>query len=115
MDKNHPLAILACSVATLAILFAIIVALAGCATLEPDAVRAYVGHDSHALQHQPFTDHPTNYGESSVNLELHWQRGRTFVDMSEGYTFNGSELCDHTTCGGKETFKARVGVDLWSK
>jgi hypothetical protein len=115
MDKNNPLAVLVCGMLFLFILFAALASLSGCAALEPDAVRAYAGHDSHALQHQPFTANPTNYGESDVNLELHWQKGPAFVDLSEGYIFSGSALCDHQMCGGRETFKARVGLELWSK
>lgn len=115
MDKNHPLAVLLSGVLFLLIVFGTAIALAGCSTLEPDAVRVYVEHESHALQHQPFTSNPTNYGDQSVNLELHWQKGPAFLDLSEGYTFNGDQMCDYRVCGGRETFKARVGVDIWNK
>ncbi len=115
MDKNHPLAILACSTLFLLVVFCSIIALAGCSTLEPDAIRVVTEHESHALQHQPFTSSPTNYGANSVNLELHWQKGPAFLDLSEGYMFNGDQMCNWKVCGGRETFKARVGVDIWSK
>src|SRR5207237_6122474 len=39
--------------------------IAGCATLEPNAVRAFVGHESHTTQHAPFTSHQTNYGRGA--------------------------------------------------
>ena len=58
-------------------------ALCGCASLEPDAITAEVGHESHATQHEPLTDHPSNYGRNEIGLAARWQRGRFFGEVAK--------------------------------
>src|SRR5262249_50920099 len=95
--SENPLVVMAAGLFTLLTVFAMVLAVAGCATVEPNSVRVYGEHVSHLTQHEPFTDHPTNYGYNAINVEAHWQSGPVFVDVAEGYVLE-SKL--NNACGG---------------
>lgn len=79
--------------------------LSGCALL-PDSVRPELEHLSHATQHEPFTDHPTNYGAEIAGLMLHWDLPHAYLEVGEGYSLDPrSEIL-----GPREQFSARIGV-----
>jgi hypothetical protein len=88
--------------------YLLLLLLTGCATLEPDAVRVEATHISSISQH--FASPPTNYGVPVIpSVELHWQHGPVFVDMSEGYNWryrDGGALP-----GPGEVFTGRVGYE----
>lgn len=85
--------------------------LTACATLEPDAITAEVAHESHATQHEPLTDHPTNYGRTELGLAARWSRGRFFGEVSEGYSFQGTD----GSPAPREVFELKLGVDIWQR
>lgn len=89
----------------------VVLTLTGCATLLPDAITAEVAHESHATQHEPCTNHPTEYGRNTIGLAARWERGRFFGEVSEGYSFHGND----GSPAPKDVFEARVGVDIWRK
>lgn len=90
---------------------AALLALAGCATLEPNAIRVELDHTSHASQH--FGPNPTNYGFDAVAVDAHWQRKGLFLDLSEGYVVERKE---YGACGAlwgpHEVFQGRVGYEF---
>lgn len=82
----------------------------GCAAL-PNTISPVVTHVSHASQHEPFTNHPTNYGFSEVGIQAHWHLFKgAFLDAEEGYNLNSR---DGQACGGlyggHEVFTATMG------
>ena len=52
---------------------ALSVSLTGCAELIPNTISPEFEHESHALQHVPFTSNPTNYGGEKFNLVAGWK------------------------------------------
>lgn len=79
--------------------------LSGCALL-PDSVRPEIEHLSHVTQHEPFTDHPTEYGANLANLLLHWDLPHAYIELGEGYSLAPrSEIM-----GPREQFSARIGL-----
>lgn len=85
-----------------------LVALAGCAAIEPTDVRMEVNHTSHVLQH--FCADPTNYGFTDLAAVVHWDiKGRFYAEMSEGIDVGGRSDKQ------REAFNARAGIKLWSK
>jgi len=56
------------------------------------------------------------YGYDSVGIDLHWQRGRLGIDISEGAVLGycGANYCEGLY-GAREVFNARVDYALWSK
>jgi len=94
------------------VIFCCLALMAGCATLEPNAVRAFVGHESHATQHEPFTNHTTNYGRGAeVGIITHWQRGPMSIDLSESYSLQGTDGA-HVP---REAFELKAGWEVWHR
>src|SRR5271165_4993200 len=61
---------------------------AGCA-LAPNTVTPEFTHQSHTLQHEPFSRSPQSCGANLVDLDLHWRLPHNFtLDVSEGYDLN---------------------------
>lgn len=92
--------------------------MAGCTTLEPNAIRVYGEHVSHASQH--FESPATNYGYDTVNVEAHWEHKGAFLDLSEGINLeradcevNGKDNGYGGLWGPREVFQARIGYE-WS-
>ncbi len=85
--------------------------LQGCALL-PDYVGPEIEHMSHATQHEPLTDHPTNYGSEILGLTVEWSKpgGGLYVDVTEGIDL---DPCRRNFCGEiagpLEQFTARIG------
>ena len=74
VENDHMKILAACTLLTLG----------GCA-LVPNSVRPEFEHISHATQHEPFTNHPTEYGANMANLVLHWDLPRHFsLELAEG-------------------------------
>ena len=88
--------------------------LCACATITPNDIRLEAEHLSHATQHEPFTDHPTNYGANLINAIAHWDVGRCgYVELGEGYNFSHSwpDINAHgEIIGPREEFTARAGL-----
>lgn len=91
----------------------------GCTVLEPNSVRVYGEHVSHASQH--FGPDPTSYGYDAVNVELHYQRkgvhGTWFADIAEGIVLNAKDSkvtgdCYGGLWGPREVFTARAGYEF---
>jgi hypothetical protein len=92
---------------------ALLAALSGCATLEPNAINVEGEHLSHLTQHRPFTDHPTDYGANELGVIAHWNLGsHAYADVGEGYNFshNWPAINSHgEIVGPREQFTARIG------
>lgn len=94
--------------------------LGGCA-LVPNSVRPEFEHISHATQHEPFTNHPTEYGANMANLVLHWDLPRHFslelaegVDLDKAYTVYGQP--EHgEIMGPREQFSGRISYSIQVK
>ena len=89
----------------------LVAALAGCATLEPDAVRLDAGHQSSIGQH--LQSGPQDFGMNTVNVAATWRRGRWVAEVSEGYAVQGIDACVH--CSSRDVFEAHVGYELWQR
>ena len=94
-----------------------LLALAGCASVEPTSVRVYAEHVSHLTQHEPFTDAPTAYADNLLNVEAHWQHRGAFLDVAEGVSLQGRDT--HVPwqeygalIGPREVFTARAGYEF---
>jgi hypothetical protein len=83
----------------------------GCA-MAPDYIRPEVSHDSHLLQHAPFTAQPTNYGRSLVGVAAIWRRGPWVAEVSESYNFQGGEGTYPDCRAGREAFHGMIGYEI---
>lgn len=87
--------------------------LTGCTALEPNSFRVEAEHISHMTQHEPFTDHPTNIGDESIEMLAHWkvlQHG--YFEIGEGLNVSPHQAgkdCNGGLCGPREIFIARAG------
>lgn len=94
---------------------AMLLVVGGCAAIEPNSVRIYGEHVSHASQH--FGSDPTSYGYDSLNLELHYQHRGLFLDVAEGIVLNSKDTKVSGDCygglwGPREVFTARAGYEF---
>lgn len=91
-------------------LAAAVSALSGCCAL-PD--KGFVGfqHESHMLQHEPFTSTPTNFGSDAAKVSLEWDRGPLRAAVSELYNLdpNGANWDGCSQCP-REAFQADIGL-----
>ena len=91
---------------------AALAALSGCAVL-PDTVTPELEHMSHATQHAPLTDHPTEYGANIAQVDLGWQLApRVALTLAEGIDldrhYSQTPSCGELI-GPREQFTARIG------
>ncbi len=94
--------------------------LGGCA-LVPNSVRPEFEHISHATQHEPFTNHPTEYGANMANLVLHWDLPKHFslelaegIDLDKAYAVYGQP--EHgEIMGPREQFSGRISYSIQVK
>jgi hypothetical protein len=82
----------------------IYITLCGCAALVPDKLITAIDHTSHIEQH--FGEDPTDYGYNTLELGARWERGNTFVEVTDGRTIRG------TLDGMHEVFNARIGYSI---
>jgi hypothetical protein len=97
-----------------AIALLLVIAMCSCATLEPNSIRLYGEHVSHATQH--LQNDPTDYGYNTVNLELHYKVRGVFLDLSEGINLNAKDKnvpwAEYGALDGpREVFQARFGYE----
>jgi hypothetical protein len=83
--------------------------LAGCATyIQPEIV-----HQSHATQHQPFTDSPTRYGSNQAAVVLGWDLPHNVnVELAEGISLDRHYTQSNQYGeieGPREQFTGRIG------
>lgn len=95
-----------------------VLALSGCAAIEPNSIRVYGEHVSHATQH--FESTPTDYGYNAINVEIHYQHKGAFLDIAEGIVLNRKDTqvswCEYGAMAGpRELFTARVGYEFQLK
>jgi len=83
-------------------------ALSGC-VLAPDYLKIEGEHTSHLTQHEPFTDHPTNYGYSGMGVLAKWEAKRP---GSKLYIELGEEVTLEPLDGRHEVFNARAGIEI---
>jgi hypothetical protein len=92
--------------------------LSACAVIEPESVRIVGTHVSSISQH--FGSNPTDYGYQTVGLEVHWEQGRVFEEISDGINLNSRD-CKvgwseyGSLVGPREVFEAKVGMKIWRK
>lgn len=91
---------------------ALVFLMGGCA-IEPNTVRVEFDHTSHATQHAPFTNTPTDYGSNVANVVAHWDTpAHTFVEIGEGMSLD-RHWADTNSCGDvigpREQFTLRIG------
>lgn len=84
--------------------------LQGCAVL-PNTIGPEFEHMSHATQHEPLTDHPTNYGSELLGVTAEWGKSTgPYLDLTESIDL---DPCRMNFCGEiagpKEQFSARLG------
>lgn len=93
-------------------LLLIALALEGCAAL-PNTIAPEFEHMSHATQHEPMTNAPTEYGAEILNLTAEWNlTPRFYIALSEGIALNNRDSCDcgYGEIGGpREQFTGRMG------
>jgi hypothetical protein len=88
-------------------------ALEGCAVL-PNSVGPEFEHMSHATQHEPLTDHPTNYGAEIASVVAHWDvTDRLKIEVAEGVDLDrhwssGTNAGNGEILGPREEFSGRV-------
>jgi hypothetical protein len=89
----------------------VVVLLSGCALI-PDSVRPEIEHMSHATQHEPCTDHPTNYGVNIASVMLHWDLPHAYLEVGDGLALNRPNTSGGygEVWGPREQFTARVGL-----
>jgi hypothetical protein len=89
--------------------------------LLPDSLRLEAEHISHAMQHEPLTNHPTDYRFDSVSLVLRWHFGPVALDLAEGASLDEAttnpqgQLSHGALLGPREVFHARLSVPLWER
>ena len=83
--------------------------LTACATLAPDALRIETAHESHLLEHAPFTNTPTSHGLDRASLIMRWYRGPVTLEVGEGYSFHGMDGC--LDCP-REIFEGRLAYEI---
>lgn len=88
----------------------------GCAALVPDSIRPELEHMSHATQHQPFTNHPTDFDGELASVFAHWDIHGAYLEVGEGVILNRlsaknsqGETAYGEIEGPREQFTARVG------
>ena len=102
---------------------ALTVSMSGCTALKPVSIPIEVEHISHLTQHEPFTDHPTNYGLYTVSAGLKWEPAPHFtITLMEGINVNrgwqwrepdGETVPFHGgLMGGRETFQGRITYEI---
>jgi hypothetical protein len=102
-----------------ALRFVPLIALTGCATVQPAYWDAAITHVSHATQHAG--EHHTEYGYNMAAIGAHWEpTSRLHIDVTEGVVLEPCiQLYAHTECGGlygpREVFTATVGYRFWRK
>lgn len=88
----------------------------GACSYAPRQVSIEADHVSHLTQHRPFSDHPTNFGYTSINVIARWHKRHVYAELSEGLVLNAR---DGRSFGGlwgpREVFTARLGYIIWSK
>lgn len=92
-----------------------LLALVGCAAIEPNSVRVYAEHVSHVSQH--FGTDATSYGYNSINLEVHYQKDGYYLDVAEGINLNSQDKAAAGPCygamyGPREMFTAKAGYEF---
>jgi len=99
----------------LSILFWVI-CLSSCAAL-PNTITPQLTHESHIMQHEPFTNQPTDYGANILETEARWNLPRNFtlsvadgVNLSQQYPQmpGYGEIMGRT----RETFRASFGYSF---
>jgi hypothetical protein len=90
--------------------------LSDCA-LAPNTVTPQLTHESHILQHEPFTSTPTNYFANIAEIEARWKLPHHFVlsvadgvNLARSYPNDPSygEIMGRT----RETFRASIGYSF---
>jgi hypothetical protein len=98
-----------------------LVALSGCAAMQavvPNTVTPEFEHMSHATQHQPFTNQPTNVGSELLNVVVGYELPHNIkLDIAEGIDLDKREYVPGYTSygeiiGPREQFSLRVGYQF---
>jgi hypothetical protein len=89
----------------------ILAALSACSTLQPDALRVEVSHDSHVTAGSTHCTHNcAEDGLTRASLILKWKRGPLTIEAGEGYNLRGAN--GGGFYGPGEVFTARAGYEF---
>ena len=89
--------------------------LSGCAALIPNTITPEVVHESHATQHQPFTQSPTRFGADLAMLSFGWHLSkRVELSLAEGVSLDhhygaAPDQAYGEIAGPREQFIGRIG------
>ena len=92
--------------------------LSGCAALIPNTVTPELVHESHATQHEPFTQDPTNFGSDLVDVSVGWNLPRGFhLELAEGISIDkhygtAPNQAYGEIAGPREQFIGRIGYQF---
>ena len=94
--------------------------LSGCAALIPNTITPEVVHESHASQHEPFTQNPTRYGANLAGVELDWHLPHHIVvSLAEGVSLDKHYTTPQYAAesygeimGPREQFIGRIGYQF---
>lgn len=88
-----------------------------CAVM-PNTISPEFVHMSHATQHAPLTNNPTNYGVEIVQVNLHWELPKHFhLDVAEGIALDKRDALSADReygeiVGPREQFTAKIGYSF---
>jgi hypothetical protein len=92
--------------------------LSGCAAMIPNTVTPEFVHESHASQHRPFAETPTNYGAELLDVSLGWHLGdHVRLELAEGISLDKrSGTVPYEAygeiAGPREQFIGRIGYQF---
>jgi hypothetical protein len=92
--------------------------LSGCAAMIPNTVTPEFVHESHASQHRPFAETPTNYGAELVDIAIGWNiPNNVHVELAEGISLDkhygtAPYQAYGEIAGPREQFIGRIGYQF---
>ena len=108
------------TVKAISVCLAVAAQLSGCAAMIPNTITPEITHESHATQHQPFTQNPTRFGADLADVDLQWRLPHHFVlSLAEGVSLDKHYTTPQYAAesygeimGPREQFIGRIGYQF---